>query len=396
MALTSALCQILLFPGSFGFGAGWEPVAIARELARTGVFGHPYQAGESGPTAVIPPVIPLFFAALMKLLGDGGAFERVATISGMLAQAGAAALLPRVSQVFFRDVRPGVVAGLLSALAFRMMPQWDAPYTCCVLMLFFIASEAPGLRGSLLSGAMAGVLLLMNPATALITAPWVVYLLLHKAIRFSCAAAWALMAAIVAVPWLLRNEAVLGTFSLKDNFGMTAYASNNDCAQASLGYSIVNGCYDSLHPNKSQHELRLVKQMGEAKYDRQRTADFLGWVHGHPTAFARLTSMRVVQFWFPPPFGPLYCAVAVWLATALSIPGLVVLLRSRTAVARYFAVALALYPIPYYIVVSDVRYRYPILWISTLCAGWFLVWVAGGRARPPQDWSPAPQIRRPA
>src|SRR5206468_182946 len=121
--------QILFFPAAFGFGTGWETVAIAREFVRTGTYGNPFEAGPSGPTAVIPPLFPLYLAGLLKLLGDGAAFARVATIAAMLAQAAAAALLPRVSRVFFNDERPGIFGGILCAFALPMMPQWDAPYT---------------------------------------------------------------------------------------------------------------------------------------------------------------------------------------------------------------------------------------------------------------------------
>jgi len=38
-----------------------------------------------------------------------------------------------------------------------------------------------------------------------------------------------------------------------------------------------------------------------------------------------------------------------------------------------------LYPLTYYIVVSGIRYRVPILWVSTLAAGYGLAAVVQGR-----------------
>jgi hypothetical protein len=79
-------------------------------------------------------------------------------------------LLPRVSMLFGR-VRPGVFAGLLSVFVFRLMPQWDAPLTACALVLFLLCANPATWRSGAFSGAAAGLLLLFNPATILITGP---------------------------------------------------------------------------------------------------------------------------------------------------------------------------------------------------------------------------------
>jgi hypothetical protein len=65
LAIVWGLFQ-LGFPAGFGFGAGWETIAIAKELVRNGVYGNPFHAGASGPTAVIAPLYPLYLADLMK------------------------------------------------------------------------------------------------------------------------------------------------------------------------------------------------------------------------------------------------------------------------------------------------------------------------------------------
>src|SRR5580692_3290052 len=86
LALACGFFQIF-FPTGFGFGRGWETVAIAREVARTGAYANPFQAGASGVTAVIPPLFPVYLAALIKLLGDTPRFAFVAILAVVLAQA---------------------------------------------------------------------------------------------------------------------------------------------------------------------------------------------------------------------------------------------------------------------------------------------------------------------
>ena len=176
---------------------------------------------------------------------------------------------------------------------------------------------------------------------------------------------------------------------------MTFYSSNNDCAQSSLIRDQFNNCYQTHHPNVSADEAKALLALGEVRYDHTRTANTLAWIRSHPARFGHLTAQRFVEFWFPaadwiPPTKkfqnafsiPNYAqkwalqqiriAYVIWLATALSIPGAILMYRRNEAVTYYFIAVLTLYPLLYYLVVTDVRYRYPVLWITLLCAGYFL------------------------
>jgi len=42
----------------------------------------------------------------------------------------------------------------------------------------------------------------------------------------------------------------------------------------------------------------------------------------------------------------------------------------REPIVLFMLGVLAIYPVMYYVVVSDARYRYPVLWISLLAAGY--------------------------
>ena len=280
-------------------------------MARTGVYGNPFQAGPSGATSVIAPLFPFYLAALIKLLGVTPAFALVASFSSVLALALNAALMPRLSLMFFGDARGGIFAGLLSVLAFRLMPQWDAAFTACGIVLFLLKASPATWRSSALSGGAAGLLLLTNPSTILITGPWIIYLCRQRKLSLIRFAAFGTAVFLTALPWMIRNDSLLGTFSIKDNFGMTLYASNNSCASSSLQASIASDCYDAAHPNLSVHELHILNQLGEAGYDHVRTSDAVLWIRSHPSAFARLTAERILNFWFPP-------------STALRYPELVI------------------------------------------------------------------------
>jgi len=371
LALVYGLFQIV-FPTGFGFGSGWETVAIARELARTGVYGNPFHAGASGATAVIAPLFPLYLAGLIKLLGDTPAFALAASLAAVLALALHAALLPRLSLMLFGDSRAGILAGLLSVPAFRLMPQWDAAFTACGILLFLLKASPATWRSIALSGGAAGLLLLANPATILITGPWVIYLCQQRRLSLFRSAAFGAAVFLTALPWMIRNESMLGTFSVKDNLGMTIYASNNNCASSSLQASIASACYDAAHPNLSVHELRVLNEIGEVPYDHARTSDAVLWIRTHPGVFARLTTERILNFWFPRSAIPRYPDLVIQVVTCLSVPGLLLLVCRGIPVSWYMIAVAVIHPLLYYVVVSDVRYRYSLLWLSLLCAGYFL------------------------
>jgi hypothetical protein len=273
------------------------------------------------------------------------------------------------------------------------MPQWDAGYTLAALVLFCIftaraiaAREHAG--RPVAAGAIAGVIALANPATVLVCFPWVVFLLVWRRAPMRSAARYistfALIAVLCNLPWVIRNYTIWHALALRTNFGMTIYASNNDCAQPSLDRSQRAGCYQQMHPVASQAEIALLKQLGEVQYDKQRTEAAIQWIRSHPSRFRELTLARMVDFWFPVPEDPRHAAYAIWAITALSIPGMILMVRRRVAVSALVLFLWSAYPLMYYVTVSSDRYRYPILWTSLLPAGYFLAaigdWLRGARA----------------
>src|SRR5579863_9355957 len=138
----SALIYAILGPQPPIRGGG-EMVAIAQNLARTGVFGNPFVLTlNTGPTAVVPPLYPAFIALLIKILGNSGAWMVLAA-GVVLVQGLHASLLPRLSILFYADPCPGIYGAIISLLlpVFSFMPYWDAMYAATGLMLFCVASS---------------------------------------------------------------------------------------------------------------------------------------------------------------------------------------------------------------------------------------------------------------
>ena len=366
------------------FGRGFEMVALAQNLAEQGTYANPFGVLATGPTAANPPLYPFLLSVGFRFLHSATLVALAATLGNIVANAISATLLPRISTLFFGDKRAGIVAAIFWIVACPLLPSWDVDLTVLTILVFCLFTSATiakskSIGSALVAGLLASALFLFNPSTLLIFSPWLLWLVyqhrnsLRAAVTYCCIALAVVL--IAGSAWGLRNQHQLGHFAIRTNLGMTLYASNNDCARPSMKESELSYCYEAHHPNTSIEEARLVTSLGEIAYDRMRTADAKTWIRTHPSAFMHLTLARLKDFWFPVPWDSLFQSIVIWLATVISLPGLVIMARRRNRSLAFVLPALAIYPLMYYIVVSDVRYRLPVLWISLLAAGHFLVWV---------------------
>ncbi len=374
----SVIAGIVQFSNPVPFGPGFEMVAVGRNLAINGSFGNPFLVLDTGPTAVNPPLYPFFLSLLFKLSDTPAFVAIIATIVQIVTNALAASWLPRLTLLAIGSIVPGVFASLLWLASVRLMPAWDASYTAAGLILFCLytasAVRTERMAGAVgVSGLLAGALLLLNPSSLFVLLPWLGYLVFSRtyqtkrALRFGF-----IVLAIMCIPtacWMLRNWMVLGSPVLRTNLGMTLYVSNNDCAQPSILESGSAGCYQKNHPNEDRFQAETLRSHGEVAYDKDRVAESLHWIQSNPMRFRYLTVQRLRQFWFPQLVGAVVPVYLIWFGTVLSVPGLLLMAWRREAAAAFLAAVFLLFPLLYYVVVSDVRYRYPILWLSFIAAG---------------------------
>jgi hypothetical protein len=257
------------------------------------------------------------------------------------------------------------------------MPAWDTSFTVAGLLLFclFTASSlgtGKGFASASLAGGIAGILFLLNPSSLLVFLPWIAHLMIRRGVTLrQTAILFATLCLIISI-WVGRNYFQLGTFVVRTGMGIALYASNDDCAEASLIDDESTNCYQSNHPNVSLREAQLLRTLGEVEYDRKRAADAKLWIRTHQSRFWMLTFERFRQFWLPPLYNHRFKIRVVWVATVLSVPGLLLMTYRRVHVTWFMLTVLFIYPLMYYVNVSDVRYRYPVYWLSLLPAGYFI------------------------
>jgi hypothetical protein len=367
------------------YGAGYETLNIARTLAETGTFGNPYGVLPTGPTAHCAPLYPMFLAMLIKLFGYSGTFVLITNFCALAMYGLHAALLPRVSLLFFKHQAPGICAAIMTIFLplYFFLPEFENMYDAAGLMILCLASaafaRAPGHWGAFGIGALIGILALLNPANLSVAALWLGYLACCRStFRLSRWMAWiALGAVLIVSPWTIRNYLRFHRFvPVRDNLGVELYIANNDMAAPSFTDNLPSFWHH--HPAASVEEARAVIRMGEAAYSDSRLQLAVAWIRGHPRRFFELAAERARMFWFGEGRDlPLY-AWSIVFATVASFAGLFLLATRRQVIVIFVAAVWLVYPLIYYCVQHDLRYREPILWLTLLTAG-YLIWAVWDR-----------------
>lgn len=135
-----AIAGLLNLTSTLPFGSGFEMVALATNLAEHSTFANPLQVLPSGPSALAPPLYPMFLAFLIKVLPTSQFVLLAAAIADIVANAVTAALLPRLSWHLFGKTAPGIVAAFFWLLSAQLIPSWDTNFTVAGLLFLCLIS----------------------------------------------------------------------------------------------------------------------------------------------------------------------------------------------------------------------------------------------------------------
>ena len=361
-----------------------EMERIARHLFRRGEFADPYKV-PSGPTAHHAPVYPLLVSLVFKGFGLTVAAGFAMAVMNFVFAALQWALIPVMAE---RSRLPRVV-GVAAALAGALLPyrflkevRWEATLVAAViaglilLTLRWWQTARPTVVHSVLLGVAWGGGMMCSPNLLPVFAVTLaIHLLTSGRERNRVAlkhAALAIVGMLIAVtPWTVRNYQALGAFVfVRSNFGLEFSISNNPEAHVLAADNIGNGdpnnYFHTHHPWSSRAEAEALLREGEAAYNRRKLRETVAWIRSDPAQFARLTAGRIAYFWFTPYTRQPWKNLVVTPLTALAFYGLWVMLRRRLPLGYLLLAAWIGYPLVYYLVQTDTRYRYPIEWTFVL------------------------------
>jgi hypothetical protein len=178
-------------------------------------------------------------------------------------------------------------------------------------------------------------------------------------------------------PWIARNYLIFHRVILvRDNLGTELAVSNNECAEFGTLLNEVTHCFEKVHPNANREEATKVRALGEAQYNAARLREAVLWIDNNRSRFMELCRQRFVAFWMPHESADLRRDVlqrgfrlqpySIYIMTWLSLAGLWMLARRDIRGAVLCTIWLAFFPLIYYVVQYENRYRYPIMWITFL------------------------------
>jgi hypothetical protein len=370
--------QIHLFPRK-------EMVKTAMSFAQKGELADPYEV-PSGPTAVVPPLYPIFLGLIFRAFGTGVAAEVVKCALTSTVSALRCALIPWLAVCLGLGLRTGIIGGLMSAfylggLATDVKGDWAEAYAATALVgLFFAALSVAGtsqlgLRSAAVLGCWWGfwwgLTLLLSPNFLTILGGFVLVgalRFLRESPRRYCqfVAVLGMVAALVISPWPIRNQIRLGrAIWAKGNFGIMLA----DSYHPGAGWNVFNNddYIQQTSPTRQASEALKVRAAGEVAYDAARLRPALEWMRANPGTVARLMAMHTFAFWFPPGRNVAHTALE-WSFTLVSMIGLYLLYFKHRVAALLILSMWLFYPPVYYVMVWSSRYRYPINWTLLLTA----------------------------
>ena len=374
-------------PGTRLYNVGIESLQLGNSLALHGTFADPFDPLPTGPSAHVAPGYPALVAVIIRSFGNGAAGNLVLGRVTVLVIALQLSLLPFLARHLGMRFLTGVLAAAAWLLGPIRMYRWESDFVAllAVLLAFpmFTAFRRKLSQVELaVTGLLWGVLLLFSPTPLIVLGAWLLCLYFVARRKRGQLIPLAILPILVILPWVVRNYLVFSEpVFLRDNLGLELAVSNNSCAQYSLDLnrSGIN-CFSRNHPNESFEEAQKVLQLGEVQYNRVRMKEARAWIRENPGRFLEMTGERFAAFWFPawtataagsPPAGR--SSVIVSILTLLSLGGAFLAWQNSCTSVLVLGPWLVVYPLLYYVIQYDERYRHPVLWASFLLGCYLLV-----------------------
>ncbi len=360
---------------------GLEEGRVAWSLATGKGFFGPFP-GYEAVTAWLAPVYPFLWAICLKLWHLNS--EAIILLSQTMNCAFSAATCWPIYSIGKKLF--GEKVGLASAWAWVFLPyailmplEWTWDQSLAALLLAWIVDATLSLRESMspLSwsgyGLLWGLAALVNPALCGLLPFLLGWLIFQRwqsgLISTALYARVALMFVLAVLPWSIRNYyAVDGWVFVKSNFGLELWIGNHPDSYTK-----------ELHPMFSFPERYRLIMEGEADYNRGKQRMAVAYIKAHPREFAKKLWGRVLDTWSARQdswadgwIAALHLSREdVWLCSAFSVisfAGLFLAFRACGMESLPLAICLIVFPIPYYITHTALRYRHPIDPLMTILA----------------------------
>lgn len=331
---------------------------VGRSLAK-GSFSGPYSC-ETGPTAIVPPGYPALLAPIYRWSTRP---EIPIGILNIVASSATYALLPSLAAASGLNPFVGILAGFIGAVVpyspgLEARGSWGEPVLTLLLVIALIATVRIHAGSGILCGWIWGLVFLVGPQAAPVCAVLFGYMFLRGYRRQVLTAS--ILVALTVSPWIVRNYIKLGhLFWIRSGAGLEFYLSNNPEALATFDDNLRDTHSYWVHPSVLHGGCQMVQKLGEVEYFNQLGARALSWIGSNLSKFIRLTIERTFYFWFPAGLGASRGAFVAAI-TLMGLGGTLVWLRRRVPAGVVAITLLVFFPLFYYLIQANSRYRAPI------------------------------------
>jgi 4-amino-4-deoxy-L-arabinose transferase-like glycosyltransferase len=351
---------------------GFRDGAIASSLASGHGFSwpansqyNPNQAPE--PTAWQPPVYPVIMAAVFKGFGIFTVTSKlILIIIQTIIAAASCFVIFLVGRKTFNDW-VGLAAALMYAVyppALHFTVQKIAVTNLIVLLLLLFinqilkVTESPGVKNSLITGAILGALLLCDPTMAAFlpfTLGWLLFNpYAERKIRIINIALVLSVLCLMIIGWQIRNYVVFRKFVfIKSNFSRELFLGN---------YGDTNAFSE---------EYRKMKKLDEGQRSELYQRKIIDAMKRDPARLLNNTFKRIVRYWTEIPINrseearisgmkDVVVGISYLVLIVFGTAGLI-LTRLRGKEVQLLCLAVLSLPIPYYLTwFTRFRYRFPV------------------------------------
>jgi hypothetical protein len=355
---------------------GMESLMIARALVLGNGFANPFP-GYEATTAWLAPAYP-WLASIGVRLSNIDGYKSVLFCQVLNSIFSALTCWPiyDLGKRIFTAKTGRAAAWLWVFLpsAILMPLEWTWDQSLSALLVGCVLSATFGLRRSsaYLSWAGYGILwgaaALTNPSICVLLPFLGLWLMLDRrkntlAWKMPLATA-AIVFLLVLLPWTLRNQTQLGKyFFVKSNFGLALWLGNNP--ESKEIYS------PNQYPAVNTRELQELQALGEVGYMKLKQREAVNFIRANPGSFISRCYYRFVDTWtgnYDSTLDPYIRKMQLRLPyieyltlfSALAFAGLGIALLTVAWDALPLAFCVVLFPIPYYLTTSELRYRHPI------------------------------------
>lgn len=327
-------------------GAVGEAPNVAVALAQGRGFADAYNIGQ-GSTAHLLPVSPVLAAGIYSVFGVRSPVAEIILAAWSIGLAIGTYLLlyrafgrlgtpswARVGALAFACLMPVYISQ--EAVDFRI---WEGGLAVFLVALFLdrllAALERPVLATAEIVPltALAALIFFVNPTLGLgvyASAGLACLTRLRIGRLITTAALAAGLAALLVVPWTLRNQHVMGSaISLRSNAGLELAIANYPGADAATEpRARYFERLEAIHPTWSERAYQEVLSLGEVAYFQRLGEETNRWMRDNPSLVLKLALTHLRQVFVPEPwqfrtFGnPTFAAGKAALASIAGLGGL--------------------------------------------------------------------------